>query len=44
MDLVSGVSSIEDLKRTLASYRSDEGFESFVKEANAFAEKVKMKL
>ena len=40
MDLVSGVSSIEDLKRTLASYRSDESFERFVKDANAFAEKV----
>ena len=40
MDLVSGVSSIEDLKRTLASYRSDESFERFVKDANAFAEKI----
>ncbi len=44
MDLVSGMSSIEDLKRTLASYRNYESFERFVKDANAFAEKVKMKL
>eukprot|EP00794_Sanderia_malayensis_P010190 gene10190-11237_t len=32
MDLVSGVSSVEDLKVTLASYRSDEGFEKSLSE------------
>ncbi|XP_028416041.1 uncharacterized protein LOC114539612 [Dendronephthya gigantea] len=39
MDLTSGVTAIQDLKATIASFRTDEQFDLFIKEANSFAEK-----